>query len=467
MNQPSNGSNSDRHRRSRGAREVQARSRRRADTDSGSGKNSRWKAWINKKTVGSAFAGIFMAVVTNWIIDWIDIVRNGPNSYVVYVVGGNKSDADDFFIRDVYQAIQKTWKENEPLTIGDKLVRIEYVADRWDPQQASEVSKKIAGERDALMVIGHFSSSTTGAALKNYLAVDPMIPVIMTTETNPDLIPETHKDAIKRLPILRLWPTDEQQATDIARYATEGGDKTFWVVEDSRINPVYSHYLAEKIIEELQRKKRQVVLWTNDWYVPPANTLKQLGVQSVFFPGHSTNALVFVSQMKAIWKRRIDREPPPRIFLTDAAVGNIIQGDTNGEVEGVYVTHPELEACKSIKKQRGHKYLAKDAALIAYWIVEKARSKLEESWWRKVFLAPSVGDAREALNDVIKEDIKENNEQLIGYKSPDRPSAFSVYEFNAEGNRENAKFSLWQIREGEFVRIKEAGNEGLTPEACR
>ena len=419
-------------------------------------KRNKFASWVNQKTLLSVLAGILMALATTWATKKVEQISAGPDAYSIYVVGGNKNDK---FIKEVLSAIKEVWRKDGTPEINGKKVEIEYKADRWDAQQAYEVSKDIANKSDVLMVIGHFASSTTREALKHYLAVDPAIPVILTTETNPDLVPETHREVSEHLPILRLWPTDDDQAKDIAQYAMDTKDNTFWIVEDSRINNVYSHYLAEKIIEQLQKEKKQVVLWTNNWYVPPANTLKELNIQSVFFPGSPTNALIFVNQIKAIWRNGNGESSLPNIFLTDTAVSDIVQEGDNGELEGVYVTHPGLEACKDIKSQRGHVYLARDAAHIARWIVEEAN--VQPEWWRDLLFVQSVVDARNALINVINKHIKRRDFYIQAYDGDNRPYR-ETYRFDTLGNRKDGKFRLWQIRNGRFHEIK----DNLTLDDC-
>ena len=431
------------------------------------GKSSNIASWINKKTLLSVFAGILMAVVTSWVNKKLDQLSDGPDSYNVYVVGGNYENnriKNDEFMKGVYEAIEKVWRKEGILQIDGKNVKVKYVADRWDPQQAYEVSRDIANKADTLMVIGHFASSTTREALKHYLSTEPPIPVILTTETNPNLIPETYKQDRAKLPVLRLWPTDDEQAKDIAKYAIKTNDKTFWVVEDGRNNKVYSHYLAEKIIRELQKHGKQVILWTKHWYVPPANTLRELNIESVFFPGSPSNALIFVNQIRAIWDKGNGQGPKPKIFLTDTAVSDLVQ-EKNKELDGVYVTHPGLEHCKNIKAQKGHIYLAQDAAHIARHIVAKANDKLQRAKWRELLNVKSVVDARQAIIKVINKHIKNNNFNISSYDTVNNSGEETV-QFDVHGNRLGAEFKLWQIQNGRFLAVN-TSEDNLVADPCQ
>ncbi len=59
--------------------------------------------------------------------------------------------------------------------------------------------------------VGHVLSSTTKAALPIYMKTDPQIPVILTTETNPQILP-ARDDPDQEFPVFRLSPTDDDQA---------------------------------------------------------------------------------------------------------------------------------------------------------------------------------------------------------------------------------------------------------------
>jgi len=146
--------------------------------------------------------------------------------------------------------------------------------DRGDPTRARQIAEKIARQPDTLMVIGHASSGQSKEALPIYLDARPPIPVILTTETNPDLVPAKIK-VHKFRPVFRLVPTDKVQAKVAAdfieRQADASDKKSIWVVQDlSGIgNHVYSSYLADEFVKDVHNRHAQVVLWSSN-LTPPA-----------------------------------------------------------------------------------------------------------------------------------------------------------------------------------------------------
>ena len=298
------------------------------------------------------------------------------------------------------------------------------------------------------------------------------MPVILITETNPHLVPESLRDKIMDLPILRLWPTDEDQARAIADYASARDDMAIWVVEDRWKNTVYSHYLAEKIVERLQEKAgRRVLLWSHNETIPPASTLRDLGLQSVIFAGVASNALIFANQVNKIWSNESCKPPgcvKPNIFLTDASVDAELLRTHIGQLEGAFVTHPGLIACNKIDPDKELElesivetgYLARDAAEIAYRLISDAKEKvnIDKPWHRRIFGIESVLDIRREIAREIYRS-KEKGTSIPGVRRGDKENSF--YEFDRiTAVNKHAKFGLWKIQDGQFMDIDMEGIKG-------
>jgi len=300
------------------------------------------------------------------------------------------------------------------------------------------------------MFIGHFASSTSKPALRNYLGADPQIPVILTTETNPYLLPEQEE----RHPVFRLWPTDREQARALVDFAIHKGGETFWVVEDkSESTSVYSGYLAREIVGNLQGAGKKVVLWSDTKSIPPASTLQNLNIDSVMFPGEASSAIILANQIREIWRQICEGEScGPRIFLTDGSVNSDIlkKEEHLKALDRVYISHPDLRACEDITAIQGSlsrtAELARDAAQIASALIEQAKGNLETSFLKGMFGVYDVHDLRRAI---ILEMAKGHPYQ----------GSNQEYRFGDDGINEQARFKLWQISQGKFVLFEKQGVE--------
>src|SRR5438132_8334050 len=105
----------------------------------------------------------------------------GAKTYYVYIIG----DENDRSVKSMMNAAA----EGSYASLGDVAVKTEIRDDAGDPQRAETISQELANRPDVLMVAGHVYSTVTKSALPNYMGADPPIPVILTTETNPNLVP--------------------------------------------------------------------------------------------------------------------------------------------------------------------------------------------------------------------------------------------------------------------------------------
>jgi len=379
-------------------------------------------------------------VVGQVVWEHLDQARSGPEEYKVFVVGGKAIvDGRKDFVYHMKQAIERTWQKSAGLIVRGKPVILEYREDNWEPERADDISKQLAERDDILLVIGHFASSTSKRALKNYLGAEPPIPVILTTETNPHLLPETQDS--DPLPVFRLWPTDKEQAEAVVDFAISKGKRVFWIIEDQAPQmAVYSHYLAEEIVKRLQGAGQTVRLWSRNQSIPPAETVRSLEIDAVIFPGMASSALILVSQLRKIWK---DKNAPD-IFLTDASLDYLILTERRhlNTLNNVYVSHPALVACEDIGSMKGPfsetGKLAADAGMIARELIERASHNLKTSFLNRL----GVQDVRELRRAVIDEMAKPHIYQGIEGRE---------YKFREGGLDEGAGFKLWQIQDGKFA----------------
>src|SRR5262249_10059576 len=141
--------------------------------------------------------------------------------------------------------------------VNDVDVQLEQVDDLGEPTNAQRISEALAVTNDTLMVVGHVASTQTRAAIPAYLLkANPPVPLIMTTETNPNLLPPRASPQTY-YPVFRLSPTDDDQAKKAVEFAMSKGAKTFWVIEDPT-NPVYANFLARKFVENVHERSGKV-----------------------------------------------------------------------------------------------------------------------------------------------------------------------------------------------------------------
>jgi hypothetical protein len=411
-----------------------------------------WK-YLLIPVLTTIFSIVIFARIEGW---W-----RGPSTYKIYVVG-NFSGHDP-----VTEAIWKGFNEkySTNLKIDGINVAIEKVDDKGTVDNAKQISQVLAKRDDTLMVVGHIFSSQTEAALPAYLGAKPPIPVLLTVETNPNLLPTKFAEEHTYFPLFRLSPTDKEQARTAADFISKDV-RSFWVVEDSS-NSVYSRFLVREFITQIQEKGKGVVLLSNNTAIPSVDTLKTFDIKCIFFVGHWSNALILLEQIKAIWP---DKKTRPKVLLSDSSadVGLIEYGqredpDAKGKktdvltkadvLEGVYLTNA-MDADHFNKL--GYKVYGLDAYTIAENLIRSAdtgfSSKIKKegkaSYWTKQLLSMHrVRDARKVISSTMEEAAIWSPYQFEGQVG-------ASYRFGKNGDREDAKFHIWRVRQGEFVEEK-------------
>jgi ABC-type branched-subunit amino acid transport system substrate-binding protein len=387
------------------------------------------KKFIIPGLVGIVVSVALLGRVTDW---W-----RGPSAYKIYIVG-------DF--RPSFQAtkeVRQGFAEGgDPRTRIDGVpLSIEQRDDSGDPARAAEVASELIGRDDTLLVVGHLVSTQTEAALPYYLRkAKPQVPVILVTETNPNLMPPGTTN--ERYPILRLSPLDNKQAEQAADFAQRKGARNFWVVEDTS-NPTYSRYLALEFIKQVQSRGNRVLLWSNNMMVPSADTLKAFKIDCVFFAGEASKALILIRQIRAInWGHN-----PPMIILSDWCADPKLINEGGADVgQGVYLTNP-LDARDYSTTGRGYVPAGELARTIVDQVLDDASRRFRSSQidnsvvryaLQKALNIHRVSDARRTIIEVLREHHSFSSGEI---------------QFDDDGNRIDAaaKFHIWTIGAGRFV----------------
>lgn len=393
-----------------------------------------YKWW---RSVFSWFDKFILIPLAGILISSVILVRltefwTGPPAYKIYVIGNFsvQSKVADAIWQGFSQKVQAGLK------IDGVPIQVERTDDKGNPAHAKNIADKLASRSDTLLVIGHLFSSQTQAALPAYLDASPPIPVILTVETNPHLVPLRLTDDLAYYPLFRLSPTDKEQAHTAAQFVVRKGKKSLWVVHDA-INPAYSDYLVREFIADIQRLGQAVVLTSSISSMPSVETLRQLKIDGVFFAGNWSNALVLTQHIKAGWSQ------PPLILLSDAAVEEELLQYGHTAVNGVYVSN----AMHADQYQKdGYQAYGQDAALIVNDVIADANMRFtdimkERGWlryWVKWILKiRRVSDARRAVKAVM--------ERAAIWDLHSFKGVLGEYEFGNDGTRANAAFHIWRV----------------------
>ena len=117
--------------------------------------------------------------------------------------------------------MENIFKRASARTLNGVPVKFEEIDDAGDPALARTIANSLASKPETLMVVGHVSSSNHEEALPVYMNAEPQIPVILTTETNPHILPAS-ADPDEEFPVFRLSPTDDDQAKSAYQFARIG-----------------------------------------------------------------------------------------------------------------------------------------------------------------------------------------------------------------------------------------------------
>jgi ABC-type branched-subunit amino acid transport system substrate-binding protein len=120
----------------------------------------------------------------------------GPSAYTIYVGGtaavGQSEESSTQTIIDALKAAHVP-------TFGGIPVQVESRATDDDPESSVFAAQELARRPDTLLVVCNLGSTATKAAMPAYLNAIPPIPVILTGQTNPDLVPEKLLERPSRL----------------------------------------------------------------------------------------------------------------------------------------------------------------------------------------------------------------------------------------------------------------------------
>ncbi|HEV2445758.1 MAG TPA: ABC transporter substrate-binding protein [Candidatus Sulfopaludibacter sp.] len=379
---------------------------------------------------------VVVRLVVNRVSEWI----TGPSGYVIYLVGDfTNSPKHDNIRKGFYEGGTANWE------VDHRKVSVVEYDDQGDLLRARSLAAEIAARPDTLMVVGHMRSTNTKEALPFYARQSSPIPVVLTTETNPDLSPPRQQGQAA-YPIVRLSATDREQAADAVRFALSKGAKFFWVVEDT-YNPVYSHYLALEFIKRVQQEKGRVVLWSTNLSPPSADLINKMSVDCVFFAGVWYNALVTIRQIE-----KVGSANPGRFYiLSDASAEKDLVTQGAGDIgERVYVLNP-MRAQDSDSEGGGYRLYGRDARTLVDTLMRTLKQDFPahrranhtfEYYWKALLDMHRAADARDVLYEVISGNLARIGADTGGEGAAARDEGFTRP--NGSYSINNRAFNVWQ-----------------------
>ncbi len=403
------------------------------------------KSWLSKLKKSPLYLGVTNSIAATIVLviatAAIAPLWNGPDTYKVYFVGALEE-------KEVKRISDAFVHGGELGKINGVPVDIEKVDDLGDPASAQQVAADIARRPDTLMVVGHVYSTQTREALPSYLRqVRPTIPVLLTTETNPSLIPP--RTALSSYdPVFRLSPDDAKQAEVAAQFAVSRHAVSFWVVEDTA-NPVYSSFLAHQFVQQIHRDPmKKVLLISTNLNMPSIEVLRSLRIEWVFFAGEWQNALILVRQLRAMSAEYKIKG----ILLSDGSVDRRLLELGGDDVEGVYLTHP-MSVTQYDKE--GYSIYGADGFAVVSQLLEETNRRFPQLAARRggipyrirrLLRMRRISDARNALVAEMRMSVQNNHKFLL--------SDGSDCQFNVEGIRNDATFHVWTISNRQFKQVQ-------------
>lgn len=284
------------------------------------------------------------------------LIREEPVNKIAVVLPktGPDSKSGKEIIASSELAIKHICENTDPYVCkrNDLNFQIVQFDDQGDPAIAQRIAAKIAADPQFLAVIGHFSSSVTTAALETYCTV-PDLTIIMPVPTATDITSIAKNKGCRS--VLRLPPSNRQQATDIAKLldhlmrknGTSSSNRYVMIFRDQS-NPEYSNNLGKELLYALSRNvdghrvALDIGVRGDKGGIIVTDSLEAYRDSDLIILGMTESALQSLRQGKIRGWR------PDNIILTDGAVSEELQ--VNGDDvldDDVYMLFQSLDLKES------------------------------------------------------------------------------------------------------------------------
>ncbi len=341
------------------------------------------------------------------------------------VAGPHSGDLAPYGIPTMKAAQLVVKKINAKGGILGKQVELLIQDDQCKPEIATNVATKLITE-GADVVLGHICSGATKAALGIYN--DSKIPVMSPSATNPAL---TQSGDYPNF--FRTIASDDMQAKLAVDFAIQklGAKKVAVIHDKGDYGKGFAEY-AKKYLDASD--KVEVVLF--DGITPGAmdyssivGKIRHLDADLLIFGGYHPEASKLIAQMK--------RKRLTTAFLSDDGVKDVtfikVAGDT---AEGAYMTGPRDLSTIPLNAAATAEFKA------AYG--EDAGAFFQEGYSAALALLNAIEKAGSTDYDAVTKALRtEYVETPVG-----------KIKFDARGDAEGVGFSIYQVKNGEFVELK-------------
>lgn len=341
------------------------------------------------------------------------------------VAGAHSGDLASYGLPTVKAAELVVNDINAKGGINGKKVELLVEDDVCKPEVATNTATKLVSQ-GVHIVLGHICSGATKAALPIYKEAN--IIVMSPSATNPGL---TQSGDYPNF--YRTIASDDAQARTEVDFATGViGAKKIAIIHDKGD---YGKGLAEfaKTFVE-QSGKAEVVLYEGVTpgavdYSAVVQKIKRSGADAIIFGGYHPEASKIVTQMR---KKRMDT-----IFISDDGVKDDTFIKVAGKnAEGVYATGPADVANNPIGKA------AEEAHVKAYGTESGA-------------FFPNAYTAILAITNALEKAGSTDSAAIAKVlKSEDVDTPFGSIHFDERGDAIGVGFSVYQVKEGEYVQVK-------------
>lgn len=341
------------------------------------------------------------------------------------VAGAHSGDLASYGLPTVKAVELVANKLNAAGGINNKKIELLIEDDVCKPEVATNTATKLVSQ-GVDVVIGHICSGATKAALPIYRDAD--ILVMSPSATNPDLTQSGEYPNFYRT----IAADDAQARTEVDFAINELGAKKIAVIHDKGDYGKGLAEFAKKFIEE--SGKAEVVLYEGVTpgavdYSAVVQKIKRSDADAVIFGGYHPEASKIVTQMR---KKRMDT-----VFISDDGV----KDDTFIKVarkyaEGVYATGP--------------------ADVTSNPITQEARKAHKEAYGSDpgAFFDNAYAAALAMTNALSKAGTTDSEAVARILKTDEVATPFGMIHFDKNGDATGVGFSIYQVKNGEYVQIK-------------
>jgi hypothetical protein len=373
---------------------------------------------------------LVFAIVCAFAVEFGKDTWRGPSAYKVYLVG-NLADRE---IQSVFNSFQRA-AEKSQLEINGVPIQFELKNDQGDSAVAKRIADGLASAPDTLAVIGHVLSQQTKAAIPSYMAVDPRVPVIATTETDDDLLSLCPSCNQGFVPLIQMAPTNKAQSETAVRYATEHDRRRFLLVSElNGDNNDYVQNLMKDFREALKSYayKGAVKVGEVSMGQPLSKeSLHNWNPDCILYAGEHETAMTLISSLRSF--------VPPNgitVILSDSSVDRDLQNRENNTATQIRYTY----SSDAYYFSKDLNVFGQDAFAILRSLISDSDAE-QHDLSERIHKMLGMNRVKDARTDIINH-MKGNGNHGIAY------TGISGDTYKFFGYHREALFHVWEVRNG-------------------